>query len=82
MLIFTYYSGKHQQSISDTINVNDQMRQYMQTIDWELLIKDKTAEEFWETLNKHMHESLQKYVPKVKHWLHGQRKPLWMTERT
>ena len=39
----------------------------MQTSDWELLTKDKTAEQSGETLNRHMHEALQKYVPIVKY---------------
>ena len=57
------------------------MRKHSQEIKWDLLLKDKTAEQSWVTVNKYLQEALQQYVPKAKHCISTQRKPLWMTER-
>ena len=37
--------------------------------------------ESWVTVNKYLQEALHQYVPKAKHCISTQRKPLWMTER-
>ena len=57
------------------------MRKHFQEIEWDLLMKDKTAEQSWETINKHLQEAIQQCVPKAKHCISTWRKPLWMTER-
>ena len=44
-------------------------------------MKDKTAEQSWEIVNKHLQEALQQYVPKAKQYISTERKPLWITER-
>ena len=59
----------------------DNMKNHFQEIEWDLLMKGKTAEQSWETVNKHLQEALQHYVPKVKHCISTQRKPPWMMER-
>ena len=44
---FRYHHGQY-----------DNVREHFQKIEWDLLMKDKTAEQSWEIVNKHLQEAL------------------------